>query len=47
MFESGDLFHMPVQNIYIDSLYPGNPAEAGLLGDRLVARRNNIDRMGL
>ena len=51
MFESGDLFPlMPVQSIYIDSLYPGNPAEkAGLLiGDRLVAFDGiTIDRMGL
>ena len=40
---------MPVQSIYIDSLYPSNPAKAGLLvGDRLVAFNGiTIDRMGL
>ena len=40
MFESGDMFPLnPVTTVYIDSLYPGNPAEkAGMLeGDLLVS----------
>lgn len=40
MFESGELFPLsPVQSVYVDSLYPANPAEkAGIkVGDILVS----------
>ena len=40
MFEAGDMFPLnPIATIYIDSLYPGNPAEkAGMqIGDVLVS----------
>ena len=51
MFESGDLFPlMPTQKIYVDSLYPGNPAEkAGLeVGDLLLSfDGKSINRMGV
>ena len=50
MFERGDLLPlMPVQSIYVDSLYPNNPAEkAGLeVGDLLVSFDGKaINRMG-
>ena len=51
MFELGDLFPlMPEQHIFIDSLYPGNPAEkAGIqVGDRLLTFDDKaINRMGV
>ena len=51
MFERGDLFPlMPTQKIYVDSLYPGNPAEkAGLeVGDLLLSfDGKSINRMGV
>ena len=50
MFERGDLFPlMPAQKIYVDSLYPGNPAEkAGLeVGDLLLSfDGKSINRIG-
>ena len=51
MFERGDMFPLqPVQSIYVDSLYPINPAEkAGLeVGDLLVSFDGKvINRMGI
>jgi regulator of sigma E protease len=50
MFEAGDMFPLnPIASIYVDSLYPGNPAEkAGLqVGDFLVSFDGKpIDALG-